>query len=170
MEQFVIRRSTEYDLREIARIYSHYVLHSSATFEVDPPSHDEMAQRHSGIVALGLPFLIAERDGAVAGYAYASAYRPRPAYRFTVEDSVYVDPQFVARGCGQLLLAGLIEHCEKGPWRQMVAVIGDSNNTASIQLHQRHGFRLAGTLTSVGFKFNRWVDTVLMQRQLGSHT
>jgi phosphinothricin acetyltransferase len=172
MEQFVVRPSTPHDLSDITRIYGHYVLHSSATFEVDPPSRDEMAQRRAGILALGLPFLTAERHGArhgaVAGYAYASRYRPRPAYRFTVEDSIYVDPQHVGCGCGHVLLAALIEHCERGPWRQMIAVIGDSGNTASIRLHQGFGFRHAGTLRSVGFKFNQWVDTVLMQREIGS--
>jgi L-amino acid N-acyltransferase YncA len=175
MEQFVVRLSTPQDLSDITRIYGHYVLHGSATFEVDPPGQDEMDQRRSGILALGLPFLIAElphgaQQGTVAGYAYASLYRPRPAYRFTVEDSIYVDPQHVGCGCGHALLAALIEHCERGPWRQMVAVIGDSGNTASIRLHERFGFRHAGTLYSVGFKFNRWVDTVLMQRQIGSGT
>ena len=178
MEQFVVRLSTPHDLSDITRIYGHYVLHGSATFEVDPPGRDEMAQRRSGILALGLPFLTAvtqgaqqgAQQGAVAGYAYASVYRPRPAYRFTVEDSIYVDPQHAGCGCGHVLLAALIEHCERGPWRQMVAVIGDSGNTASIRLHQRFGFRHAGTLYSVGFKFNRWVDTVLMQRPLGSGT
>jgi L-amino acid N-acyltransferase YncA len=166
MNQFLVRPSTEDDLSDIARIYGHYVLHSSATFEVDPPSRDEMAKRHFDIVTLGLPYLVAEQDGAVAGYAYASAYRPRPAYRFTVEDSIYIDPQHTGRGCGRILLAALIEHCERGPWRQMIAVIGDSGNTASIRLHQHFRFRGVGTLCAVGFKFNRWVDTVLMQREL----
>jgi len=168
MNQFLVRPSTEDDLGDIARIYGHYVLHSSATFEVDPPSRDEMAKRHFDIVTLGLPYLVAEQNGATAGYAYASAYRPRPAYRFTVEDSIYIDPQHTGRGCGQVLLAALIEHCERGPWRQMIAVIGDSDNTASIRLHQRHGFRNVGILCAVGFKFDRWVDTVLMQRELAT--
>ena len=114
--QFLVRPSTADDLGEIARIYGHYVLHSSATFELDPPGRDEMAKRHSDIVTLGLPYLVAEQHGAVAGYAYASAYRPRPAYRFTVEDSIYIDPQHTGRGCGRVLLAALIEHCERGPW------------------------------------------------------
>jgi len=104
----------------------------------------------------------------VVGYAYAGMYRTRAAYRFTVEDSVYVDPEYVGRGCGQTLLAALIDCCEQGPWRQMIAVIGDSGNTASIALHQRCGFHRAGILSSVGFKFGRWVDSVLMQRGLGA--
>jgi L-amino acid N-acyltransferase YncA len=111
---------------------------------------------------------VAERHGAVVGYAYAGPYRPRPAYRFTVEDSIYVDPLHLGQGCGRALLAALIEHCERGPWRQMIAVIGDSGNRASIGLHERFGFRLAGTLHAVGFKFGRWVDSVLMQRALNS--
>ena len=167
MNQFLVRPSTEDDLSYIAPIYGHHVLHGSATFELDPPSRDEMANRRSAILTLGLPYLVAEHHGAVVGYAYASAYRPRPAYRFTVEDSIYIDPQHVARGCGRALLAALIEHCERGPWRQMIAVIGDSDNTASIRLHEHFHFRNAGTLRAVGFKFDRWVDTVLMQRELG---
>jgi phosphinothricin acetyltransferase len=127
-----------------------------------------MAQRRSGILAHGLPYLVVEQGGVVLGYAYASAYRPRPAYRFTVEDSIYVDPEYAGRGCGRLLLAGLIEDCERGPWRQMIAVIGDSGNTASIRLHRHFGFRSAGTLFAVGFKFDKWVDTVLMQRKLSA--
>ena len=141
MNPLLIRPSTENDLSAIARIYSHYVLHGSATFELDPPGRDEMEQRRSGILSLGLPYLVAEQEGAVVGYAYASVYRPRPAYRFTVEDSIYVDPGRVGQGCGRALLAGLIEACEQGPWRQMIAVIGDSANTASIRLHRHFQFR-----------------------------
>jgi L-amino acid N-acyltransferase YncA len=166
MKPFLVRPTTEDDLGEVTRIYSHYVLHSAATFEVDPPSRDEMAKRRSHILAIGLPYLVAEHEGAIAGYAYASEYRPRPAYRFTVEDSIYIDPQYVGQGCGLALLGTVIELCEQGPWRQMIAVIGDSGNYASIRLHRRFGFRDAGTLFSVGFKFNQWVDTALMQREL----
>ena len=168
MEQLRVRPSTEKDLAEITRIYAHYVQHSTATFELEPPSIDEMAKRRANILALGLPHLVAERGGTIFGYAYASTYRPRPGYRFTVEDSVYIDPQHVGHGCGQALLAAVIELCEQGPWRQMIAVIGGSDNTASIRLHERFGFRHIGTLSSVGFKLNRWVDTVLMQREFGS--
>jgi phosphinothricin acetyltransferase len=166
MTRFLIRPSTESDLSAITRIYSHYVLHGSATFEIDPPTEDEMAKRRSAILALALPYLIVEQDEAVVGYAYASPYRPRPAYRFTVEDSIYVDPAHAGRGCGRMLLASLIEHCEHGPWHQMIAVIGDSANEASIRLHQHFGFRSVGTLFEVGFKFDRWIDTVLMQKEL----
>ncbi|HUI53552.1 MAG TPA: GNAT family N-acetyltransferase [Bryobacteraceae bacterium] len=168
MKQFLVRPSTEDDLERITEIYGYHVLHSPATFEVDPPGRDVMTTRRAAILALGLPYLAAEWEGRVAGYAYAGVYRPRPAYRFTIEDSVYVDPRHGGQGCGHALLASLIERCEQGPWRQMIAVIGDSGNTASIRLHQRLGFRSVGTLLAVGFKFDRWVDTVLMQRGLGS--
>ncbi len=166
MNHFHLRPSTEDDLPVITRIYGHHVLHSAATFELDPPPPGEMAKRRATILELGMPYLVAEHQQAVVGYAYASPYRPRPAYRFTVEDSIYVDPDHVARGCGRALLAALIEHCEQGPWRQMIAVIGDSANAASIRLHQHFRFRHVGTLSAVGFKFDRWVDTVLMQREL----
>jgi phosphinothricin acetyltransferase len=167
MSEFVVRPSTPEDFRDITRIYSHYVLNSSATFELEPPDRDEMARRRSDILALGLPYLTAEVDGAVAGYAYAHLYRPRAAYKFTVEDSIYVAPEYAGRGCGRALLTSLIEQCGQGHWRQLIAVIGGSANAASIALHLRLGFHPVGTLCSVGFKFNRWVDSVLMQRALG---
>jgi L-amino acid N-acyltransferase YncA len=166
MNHHLVRPSTENDVSSITQIYSHYVRHSSATFELDPPTPDEMAQRRIAILALGLPYLVVEERGCVAGYAYASSYRPRPAYRYTVEDSIYVDRAHVGQGYGRALLAALIEQCERGHWRQMIAVIGDSGNVASIRLHEQFQFRDAGTLRSVGFKFNQWVDTVLMQREL----
>ena len=166
MNQFQVRPSTEDDLSAITRIYSHHVLHGSATFELDPPAQNEMAKRRSAILALAMPYLVAEHQQQIVGYAYASPYRPRPAYRFTVEDSIYIDPDHVGQGCGRALLAALIEHCEQGPWRQMIAVIGDTANTASIRLHQHFRFRSVGTLSAVGFKFDRWIDTVLMQRDL----
>ena len=162
----VVRPATEEDLSGITRIYERYVLHSCATFELEPPGQEEMRQRRAEILRLGLPYLAAEVDGAVAGFAYAHPYRPRGAYRFTVEDSIYVDAGHLGQGHGQALLAGVIAGCEQGSWRQMIAVIGDSGNVASIGLHQRLGFRPVGTLSAVGFKFGRWVDSVLMQREL----
>jgi phosphinothricin acetyltransferase len=170
MSELLVRPSTAGDLGEIQRIYEHWVLHSSASFEIDPPGEAEMARRREEILRLGLPYLTAEQGGAVVGYAYASAYRPRRAYRFTLEDSIYVDAERTGRGCGRALLAALIAECERGPWRQMIAVIGDGGNAASIGLHERLGFRTVGTLVAVGRKFGRWVDTVLMQRELGENT
>lgn len=164
----VCRAAREEDIAAIASIYAHYVLTSLATFETVPPDCEEMSRRRGDIVARGLPYLVAEWDGAVTGYAYASAYRPRPAYRFTIEDSIYVHPDHLRRGAGRALLGAVIESCERGPWRQMVAVIGDSGNQASIGLHESFGFVRVGVLRSVGFKFGRWVDTVLMQRELGA--
>jgi phosphinothricin acetyltransferase len=166
MSDVVVRASTAEDVGEIARIYGHWVLNSSATFEIEAPTPAEMARRRAAILELGLPYLTAELNGRIAGYAYANAYRPRRAYRFTVEDSIYVDPQQGGRGCGRALMAALIAECQRGAWRQMIAVVGDSGNAASIGLHERFGFRKVGTLVAVGFKFNRWVDTVLMQRAL----
>jgi L-amino acid N-acyltransferase YncA len=162
-----VRAAAEADLPAITAIYSHHVLHGSASFETVPPAADEMARRRSDVLRRGLPFLVAEREGVVAGYAYASSYRPRPAYRFSVEDSLYVHPAHIRRGLGRLLLEQLIGECERGEWRQMIAVIGDSANAASICLHEAFGFRRVGVLEAVGFKFGRWVDTVLMQRPLG---
>ena len=164
----VIRSTTEADAAAIQAIYAHHVLHGLATFEEIPPTVDEMLARRAAVVERGLPYLSAEVDGVVVGYSYASAYRPRPAYRHTVEDSVYIAEGHHGRGIGRLLLATLIERCEAGPWRQMIAIIGDSGSVASIALHQRLRFERVGTLNAVGFKLGRWVDTVLMQRSLGA--
>jgi L-amino acid N-acyltransferase YncA len=162
----LIRDAAPGDFDAITRIYSHYVLNALATFEETPPSIDEMRARHAAIAGADLPYVVAELDGVVAGYAYASAYRARSAYRHTIEDSVYVADGFGARGIGLALLTALIERCERGPWRQMVAVIGNSGNAGSIALHARLGFEHVGVLRKVGFKHGRWVDTVLMQRAL----
>ena len=162
----LIRDAAPTDFETIAGIYAHYVLNALATFEEVPPSVDEMRARHAAITALGLPYIVAEVDGAVAGYAYASTYRPRSAYRHTIEDSVYLADGFGGRGIGHALLTSLIERCARGPWRQMIAVIGNSGNAGSIALHAKLGFAHVGVLREVGFKHGRWVDTVLMQRAL----
>ena len=151
----------------IRDIYAHYVLHSLATFEETPPTLEDMLARRRASVELGLPYLVAEAEGETVGFAYAAAYRTRPAYRFTIEDSVYVSDGKCGQGVGSALLGALIGACESGPWRQMLAVVGDSANLGSIALHRRFGFELMGTLRSVGFKFGRWVDTPILQRALG---
>jgi phosphinothricin acetyltransferase len=168
MREFVVRPSRLEDLEDITRIYRHYVMHTTATFELEPPDAEEMGRRRAGVLKAGMPYVTAEEDGVVVGYAYTHAYRPRAAYRFTVEDSIYVDPEAVGMGCGQALLGALIAKCELGPWRQMVAVIGGSDNEASIALHKRCGFHEIGILGAVGYKFEHWVDSVLMQRELGA--
>ncbi|WP_076860405.1 GNAT family N-acetyltransferase [Bradyrhizobium mercantei] len=166
-EHTVIRDATEVDMAEVQRIYAHHVLNGLATFEEEPPTLDEMLRRRAAVLAAGLPYLVADIDGRVAGYSYATAYRPRPAYRNTIEDSVYVSEALRGRRVGGALLRTLIERSEAGPWRQMIAVIGNSGNAGSIALHRRMGFEMVGTLRSVGFKLGQWVDTVLMQRPLG---
>lgn len=151
----------------IQRIYAHHVLHGTASFELEPPTLEQMRERRASVTAQGMPYLAAEIDGTVRGYAYVTPYRPRPAYRHTVEDSVYVEDGWGGRGIGNLLMAELIQRCTQGGWRQMLAVVGDSRNAASLALHARHGFHPVGTLRSVGFKHGQWRDTVLMQRELG---
>jgi L-amino acid N-acyltransferase YncA len=163
----VIRACDESDMRAVTEIYRHHVLHSPATFELVPPSFDEMLERYRTIKRGGYIYLVAEQGGKIAGYAYVSAYRARPAYRFTVENSVYIRPGFERRGLGRMLLKALLQECEKKPFRQVIAVIGDSANAASVELHRALGFELTGTFRAVGFKFGRWVDTVLMQKEIG---
>jgi L-amino acid N-acyltransferase YncA len=162
----VIRAAGESDMAAVCDIYAHYVLHSLATFEETSPTVEDMLVRRRASVDLGLPYLVAEAGGKILGFAYAAPYRARPAYRFTVEDSVYVADGLAGRGIGSALLGELIARCEGGPWRQMIAVVGDSANSGSIALHRRFGFELVGTLRSVGFKFGRWVDTPILQRAL----
>jgi L-amino acid N-acyltransferase YncA len=163
----VVRDSRDGDVTHIHAIYAYHVLHGLASFEEIAPSLDDMAARRRDVLMKGLPYVVAESDGIVLGYAYANFYRPRSAYRFTVEDSVYIAENAVGRGIGRRLLACLIERCTALGYRQMVAVIGDSGHKASIGLHERAGFQRVGLLPSVGFKFGRWVDSVLMQRPLG---
>lgn len=162
----LLRDSVDTDVPFIQAIYAHHVLHGTASFELDPPTLEQMRQRRAEVLARGLPYLVVERDGELLGYAYATPYRPRPAYRFTVEDSVYVREGCAGRGIGSRLLDALIARCTAGGWRQMVAVAGDAS-AASIGLHQRHGFELTGILRAVGFKFGTWRDTALLQRSLG---
>ncbi len=162
-----VRAAGESDMAAVRDIYAHHVLHSLATFEETPPMLEDMLARRRASVELSLPYLIADAEGETVGFAYAAAYRPRPAYRFTIEDSVYVVDGCRGRGVGSALLGELIAACERGPWRQMLAVVGDSVNAGSIALHLRFGFELVGTLRSVGFKFGRWVDTPILQRALG---
>ncbi|HEY7296459.1 MAG TPA: GNAT family N-acetyltransferase [Xanthobacteraceae bacterium] len=172
MSGFSIRPGEPRDVPAITRIYAYAVRHGTASFEIDPPDESEMRRRFEALVGGGYPSLVAEEAiagsaGEVLGYAYAGPYRPRPAYRFTAEDSVYVAPQMQRRGIGTALLEKLIAESQARGFRQMIAVIGDSAQTASIALHAALGFRLVGTLEAVGFKFDRWLDTVLMQRGLG---
>ena len=163
----VIRSSRDDDIGEIAAIYRHHVLHGIASFEEIPPDEDEVGRRRRDILAVKLPYLVAERSGRVVGYCYASRYRARSAYRFTLEDSIYVDAAELGRGIGRALLSSLVERCCEIGYRQMVAVIGGSDQWPSIRLHERLGFMRTGLLPAVGFKFGDWIDCVLMQRTLG---
>lgn len=167
MSKLIVRASTEADVVRCAEIYAHHVLHGTASFEVDPPDLTEMKRRRAAVLDIGLPHLVAEREGRVMGYAYAGNWRPRPAYKFSVEDSIYIDKDAVGQGVGKALLPALIEQCTTLGKRQMVAVIGDSAQTPSIRLHTSCGFEMVGTLKNIGFKFGRWLDAVLMQRSLG---
>jgi phosphinothricin acetyltransferase len=163
-----VRPAKPDDIEAIQAIYAHHVLKGLASFEEEAPSAAELRRRYEALVAGRLPYLVAEFGGIVAGYAYCSLYRTRSAYRYSLEDSVYVRPDAQGRGIGKTLLGELIRRCEGLGYRQMIAVIGDSANAASIGLHESEGFLRAGTLRSVGFKFGRWVDSVIMQRPLGS--
>ena len=162
-----VRNADLGDLTAVQAIYAYYVRHGLASFEETPPDLAEIERRFDTTVDNGLPYLVAELDGTIRGYAYAGRYRARPAYRYSLENTVYVEPGFEGRGLGSALLGTLIARCEELGYRRMVAVIGDSANQASIRLHQRLGFQQCGLLPSVGFKFGRWVDSVLMERPLG---
>ena len=162
-----IRPSELQDIAAIAAIYGWNVRHGTGTFELDPPDAAETARRRDDVLAKGLPWLVAERGGSVVGYAYANHFRPRPAYRFCLEDSIYFSPEAQGLGLGRPLLAELIARCEARGARQMLAVIGDSANRGSIGLHRSLGFKPVGLLAASGWKFERWLDVVIMQRELG---
>jgi phosphinothricin acetyltransferase len=167
MSMLEIRPATAADLPAITEIYDHAVRYGTATFELTAPDLGEMSRRFSVLRDGGYPYLAAASDGRVIGYAYAGAYRPRPAYRFTVENSIYLQPAIHRSGIGMQLLQRLIAESEQRGYRQMIAVIGDSANAGSIGVHARCGFQMVGTHPSVGFKFGRWLDTVMMQRAIG---
>jgi L-amino acid N-acyltransferase YncA len=168
MPALEIRPTVEADLPAVTEIYEHAVLHGTATFELIPPDLAEMTRRYRALIDGFYPYFVATLDGEVAGYAYAGAYRPRPAYRFTVENSIYLRPAIQRRGIGMRLLHRLIEECDRRGYRQMIAVIGDSANAGSIGVHAACGFQMIGTHADVGLKFGRWLDTVMMQRALGA--
>jgi phosphinothricin acetyltransferase len=163
---FIIRPSEEKDILQIQDIYSHHVLTGTASFEITPPDVADMLSRRAAVVSKGLPYLVAVKDDEVLGYAYATIYRPRPAYRFTVEDSVYIREGLRGKGLGKALLQAVIDQCTASGYRQMLAVIGDAS-APSVALHRSLGFELAGTFKAFGFKFGAWRDTAMMQRQLG---
>ena len=163
----IIRPSRDDDVAAIAAIYGYHVLHGVASFEDVPPSVEEMARRRGDIVSRGFPYLVAERGGRVVGYCYAGPYRARIGYRFTVEDSIYIDESEVGRGIGRALLAQVIDRVTAQGYRQMIAVIGGSETLPSIRLHAALGFAQIGTFPAIGFKFGRWIDSVYMQRALG---
>jgi phosphinothricin acetyltransferase len=162
-----IRPSHDQDLPVIAAIYAHHVLHGTGTFETTPPTPAEMAARRADVLARGLPWLVAEEGGRVLGFAYCQWFKPRPAYRFSAEDSIYVDSDLQGRGLGRALLAELTAQAQAAGIRRLLAVIGDSANTASIGLHRAQGFTPAGVFKSCGWKFGRWLDIVLMEKPLG---
>lgn len=163
----LIRPSIEADLPRIHAIYEWAVIHGTGTFETEVPTLDEMGRRRAEVLGRALPFLVAERDGVVLGYAYANYFRPRMAYRYCLEDSIYLHPDAQGQGVGRLLLAELIARCEAAGGRQMLAVIGDADNKGSIGVHKALGFEHTGVLKAAGWKFGRWLDVVLMQRRLG---
>lgn len=169
MTTLAIRPAGPADIPAITAIYAHAVLHGTASWEIDPPGEDEMLRRHEAILAGGYPYLAAKRDGVLVGYAYASAYRPRPAYRSTVENSIYIASAAQGIGVGAALLDALMQACAERGFRQMIAVIGDGTGASvgSRRLHERAGFRLIGVAEKVGFKHGRWLDQMLMQKELG---
>lgn len=164
----IIRPSLESDLPGITQIYAHHVRHGTGTFEITPPGMNDMAQRRLDVLSKGLPYLVLAQGDKVLGFAYCNWFKPRPAYRFSAEDSIYVAPDVMAQGLGTALLTELCAQAEIAGIRTMIAVIGDSANQGSVSLHQRLGFAHAGTLHSCGWKFERWLDVVMMEKALGA--
>ena len=163
----LIRPSRRDDIPSVTAIYTHHVLHGTGTFETDPPTEDDMAQRRSDVLAKGLPYLVAEQEGQIVGFAYCNWFKPRPAYRFSAEDSIYMAPGSHGRGLGRALLAELAAQAQSAGVRKLIAVIGDSANAASVGVHRSLGFAHVGVLKSCGWKFDRWLDVVLMEKSLG---
>lgn len=163
----LIRPSTEHDLPAITRIYAHHVLHGTGTFETTPPTLEEMTARRADVLSKGLPWLVAEEAGEVLGYSYGNWFKPRPAYRFSVEDSIYLAPEAAGKGLGRALLAELLATLERSGIRKVMAVIGDSANAGSIGVHKALGFEQVGVVPACGWKFGRWLDIVMMQRAIG---
>lgn len=163
----LIRPSQIEDIPAIAAIYAHHVLHGTGTFEIEPPSPNDMAQRRADVLAKGLPYLVAERGAQVLGFAYCNWFKPRPAYRFSAEDSIYLTDEAIGQGLGRALLAELTTQAEKAGVRKLIAVIGDSANHGSVGVHRSAGFSMVGVLKSCGWKFDQWLDVVMMDKALG---
>jgi len=163
----LIRPSTDADVPAITSIYAHHVLNGTGTFETEPPSEADMATRRADVISKGLPYLVAEDGGEVVGYAYGNWFKPRAAYRYSVEDSIYMAPESAGKGLGKLLLTELLAQCERAGVRKVMAVIGDSANAGSIGVHKALGFEQVGVVQSCGWKFGRWLDIVLMQKSIG---
>lgn len=162
-----IRPSTDADVAAITAIYHHHVLHGTGTFEITPPTPEDMANRRQDVLSKNLPYLVLEKDAVVVGFAYCNWFKPRPAYRFSAEDSIYLAPSAAGRGLGKLLLIELMAQAERAGVRKLIAVIGDSANQGSVGVHQVCGFTQVGVLSACGWKFERWLDVVLMERALG---
>lgn len=163
-----IRPSTDADVAAITAIYTHHVLHGTGTFEIEPPTAQDMGARRADVLAKGLPYLVAEEDGRVLGFAYCTWFKPRPAYRFSAEDSIYLAPEAAGRGLGRQLLTALAGEAEARGVRKLIAVIGDSANAGSVGVHRALGFEQVGVIRSCGWKFERWLDIVLMEKALGA--
>jgi phosphinothricin acetyltransferase len=162
-----IRPCTDADIPAVTTIYQHHVLHGTGTFEIEPPTETDMQSRKADVLSKGLPYLVIEENAEVLGFAYCNWFKPRPAYRFSAEDSIYLSPLATGRGWGRLLLAELMSQAERAGVRKLIAVIGDSDNVGSIGVHRALGFTSVGVLADCGWKFDRWLDVVLMERAIG---